>query len=116
MRISDWSSDVCSSDLTQVFTVARRDRNRPFSLPEALDRAGDLRATLLVNGQSGRAAVQVPAPSLMLDDGEVERRVRLLRPMERTAVALAMMAQTQWRDADRSDAHTSELQSLIPIS
>ena len=38
----------------------------------ALDRAGDSRATLLVNRQSGRAAVQVPAPRLMLDDGEVE--------------------------------------------
>ncbi len=37
---------------------------------------------LLVNERSGRAAVQVPAPSLMLDDGEVERRVRLIRPME----------------------------------
>jgi predicted RNA methylase len=86
---------------TQVFTVARRDRNRPFSLAEALDRAGDPRATLLVNRQSGRAAVQVPAPSLMLDDGEVERRVRLLRPMERTAIPLAMMAQTHWREADR---------------
>jgi len=86
---------------TQVFTVARRDRNRPFSLAEALDRAGDPRATLLVNGQSGRAAVQVPAPSLMLDDGEVERRVRLLRPMERAAIPLATMAQTHWRDAER---------------
>lgn len=86
---------------TQVFTVARRDRNRPFSLAEALDRAGDPRATLLVNRQSGRAAVQVPAPSLMLDDGEVERRVRLLRPMERSAVPLATMAQTHWREAHR---------------
>ena len=56
---------------------------------------------LLVNTQSGRAAVQVPAPSLMLDDGEVERRVRLLRPMERTAIPLAMMAQTHWKEADR---------------
>jgi len=86
---------------TQVFSVARRDRNRPLGLAEALDRAGDPRATLLVNRQSGRAAVQVPAPSLMLDDGEVERRVRLLRPMERTAVPLAAMAQTHWREADR---------------
>ncbi|MDP2620688.1 MAG: strawberry notch family protein [Hyphomicrobiales bacterium] len=86
---------------TQVFTVARRDRNRPLSLAEALDRAGDPRATLLVNRQSGRAAVQVPAPSLMLDDGEVERRVRLLRPMERAAIPLAAMAQKHWREADR---------------
>jgi predicted RNA methylase len=86
---------------TQVFTVARRDRNRPLCLAEALDRAGDSRATLLVNRQSGRAAVEVPAPSLMLDDGEVERRVRLLRPMERIAVPLAAMPQTHWREADR---------------
>ncbi|WP_086467042.1 strawberry notch-like NTP hydrolase domain-containing protein [Oceanibaculum nanhaiense] len=86
---------------TQVFTVARRDRNRPLGLAEALNRADDPRATLLINGQSGRAAVQVPAPSLMLDDGEVERRVRLLRPMERTAIPLAAMAQTHWQEADR---------------
>lgn len=100
---------------TQVFTVARRDRNRPFSLAEALDHAGDPRATLLVNRQSGRAAVQVPAPNLMLDDGEVERRVRLLRPMERTAVALAMMAQTHWQKADRDSftvAWNAELADL----
>src|SRR6266851_5006430 len=38
----------------------------------------------------------------MLDDGEVERRVRLLRPMERTAIPLAMMEQTHWREAGRA--------------
>ncbi|MCC8432479.1 strawberry notch family protein [Reyranella aquatilis] len=86
---------------TQVFTIRRRERNRPFSLAEALDRADDPRALLLVNAQSGRAAVQVSAPSLMLDDGEVERRVRLLRPMERTSMALAALDQTHWEGADR---------------
>ena len=88
---------------TQVFTITRRDRNRPFTLGEALDRANDPRARLLVNSQSRRAAVQVPAPSLMLDDGEVERRVRLLRPMERTAIPIGMMAHTHWQDADRAE-------------
>ena len=39
----------------------------------------------------------------MRDDGEVERRVRLLRPMERTAIALGALAQTHWREADRAD-------------
>jgi hypothetical protein len=87
---------------TQVFTIRRRERNRPFTLTEALERAGDPRAVLLVNDQSGRAAVQVPAPSLMLDDGEVERRVRLLRPMERTAMALATLTHTHWQQADRA--------------
>ena len=57
---------------------------------------------MLVNAQSGRAAVQVPAPSVMLDDGEVERRVRLLRPMERTALSVAALAHTHWERADRA--------------
>jgi predicted RNA methylase len=88
---------------TQVFTITRRDRNRPFTLDQALELANDPRAKLLVNAQSRRAAVQVPAPSLMLDDGEVERRVRLLRPMERPAIALSDLAHTHWKDADRTD-------------
>ena len=37
----------------------------------------------------------------MLDDGSVERRVRLLRPMERPAMPLAAMAETHWREAGR---------------
>ena len=100
---------------TEVFTVARRDRNRPFSLSEALQRAGEPNAILLVNRQSGRAAVQIPAPSLMLDDGAVERRVRLLRPLERPAMPLAAMAQTHWQEADRDSfaaAWTAELAEL----
>ncbi len=88
---------------TQIFTITRRDRNKPFTLAEALDRADDPHTRLLVNSQSGRAALQVPAPSLMLDDGDVERRVRLLRPMERTAIPLATMPQTHWQEADRAD-------------
>src|SRR5258705_4896878 len=88
---------------TQVFTIRRRERNRPFSLAEALDRADDPRAAMLVNTQSGRVAVQVPAPSVMLDDGEVERRVRLLRPMERPAIPLSALAKSHWQESDRAD-------------
>jgi hypothetical protein len=98
-----------------VFSITRRDRNRPFTLAEALERADDPRARLLVNSQSGRAAVQVPAPSLMLDDGKVERRVRLLRPMERPAMPISAMGETHWREADRADfarAWESEIASI----
>ena len=103
---------------TQVFTIRRRECNRPFSLAEALDRADDPRAVFLVNAQSGRAAVQVPAPSVMLDDGEVERRVRLLRPMERTALSLAALDQTHWKRADRvafTKAWERELAEVPPF-
>jgi hypothetical protein len=97
---------------TRLLTITQRERNRPITLDEALGRLSDHRALLLVNSQSGRAAVQVPAPSLMLDDGEVERRVRLIRPMEHPAMPLAMMPQTHWRKADRetfAGAWTAEL-------
>jgi hypothetical protein len=37
----------------------------------------------------------------MLDDGQVERRVRLIWPMEHPVMPLATMSQTHWREADR---------------
>jgi hypothetical protein len=46
--------------------------------------------------------VQIPAPHITLDDGAVERRVRLIRPMERTAMSLEALAGTQWFEADRA--------------
>src|SRR5262249_25854934 len=88
---------------TSVFTITRRDRNQPLTLAEALQRAGDRRAWLLVNAQSGRAAVEVPAPSLMHDDGTVHLRVRLLRPMERPAISIDDLAHSHWKEADRAD-------------
>ena len=56
---------------TRCYRVLRKDRNRPLPLAEALD-AGRAAtgARLLVNEQSHRAAVQVPAASLMHDDGQ----------------------------------------------
>jgi predicted RNA methylase len=86
---------------TRLLTITERRRNQPVTLDEALDRLSDPRAVLLINERSGRAAVQVPAPSLMLDDGEIERRVRLIRPMEHHSLPLKMMAESHWTEADR---------------
>uniref|UniRef100_Q07JB6 Probably methylase/helicase n=1 Tax=Rhodopseudomonas palustris (strain BisA53) TaxID=316055 RepID=Q07JB6_RHOP5 len=86
---------------TSLLTITQQERNRPVTLDEALQRLSDPRARLLVNRQSGRAAVQVPTRSVMLDDGEVERRVRLIRPMEHPTLPLALMPQTHWQEADR---------------
>ncbi len=100
---------------TQALTVARRDRNRPLSLHEALERGAEPRARLLVNGKSDHAAVQVPAPSVTLDDGEVERRIRLLRPMERRAMPLDALAGSNWEEVDEatfSAAWQSEVDRL----
>ncbi len=86
---------------TRLLTITQRERNRPVTLEQALDLLSDRHAMLLVNDRSGRAAVQVPAPALMLDDGEIERRVRLNRPMEHHHASLKMMDESHWAEADR---------------
>lgn len=88
--------------VTTLLTIAQREHNHPVTLDEALDHLADPRACLLVNERSSRAAVRVPTTSLIDDDGSVERRVRLIRPMEATNVPVAMMGDTHWVEADRT--------------
>ncbi|MDJ0448827.1 strawberry notch family protein [Methylocystis sp. JR02] len=85
---------------TRLLTITERRSNHPVSLDRALDHLSDRRAVLLLNERSGRAAVQIPAPSVMLDDGEIERRVRLIRPTEHHNVSLKAMAESHWSEAD----------------
>jgi predicted RNA methylase len=86
---------------TRLLTIIERRRNRPMPLDAALAELADPRAKLLINERSGRAAVQIPATSVMLDDGEIERRVRLIRPMDAHSMPLRMMAETNWLEAER---------------
>jgi hypothetical protein len=97
---------------TQLLTIAEKRRNTPTSLANALDWLDDPKARLLVNSRSGRAAVQVPATSLMLDDGTIEPRLRLIRPTEASTVPAKLMDDTHWLEADRAAfiaAWTAEL-------
>src|SRR3990167_3753106 len=84
---------------TRLLTIAVRERNQPVSLDKALDLAAEPGARLLVNARSKRAAVQLPARCVMLDDGEVEQRVRLIRPMEKLNFAVKHMPETSWEEA-----------------
>lgn len=97
---------------TQLLSIAQKQRNTPLSLADALDWLDDPKARLLVNSRSGRAAVQVPATSLMLDDGTIEPRLRLIRPLEASTVPAKIMEDTHWLEADRTAfaaAWTAEL-------
>jgi hypothetical protein len=84
---------------TRCYRVMRRDRNRPLPLAEAVVMARGAGARLLVNQQSHRAAVQVPAASLMHDDGAVVPRTRLVRPMSRETISLDEFSRSHWREA-----------------
>ena len=86
---------------TRLLTIAQKRRNRPTPVEEAMALAEMSSGRLLVNARSGRAAVEQPAPALMRDDGEIESRVRLTRPMETLHACAAMMAESHWEEAPR---------------
>ncbi len=84
---------------TRCYRVLRKDRNRPVPLANALAAAHDAGCRLILNAQSGRAAVQAPASSLMHDDGRVVSRTRLIRPMSRETITLDQFAGSHWHEA-----------------
>ena len=105
---------------TELVEIVRRDRLQPLTADTALQLrdqalAAGNKAALLVNGRSHRAAVRMPAPSRMLEDGGIQPRVRLLRPASRDTAAEEALAASHWREADETEWRTlwdSEVQSL----
>src|SRR3546814_7523044 len=104
MRISDWSSDVCSSDL--------RHSARPRL---AVRRTAEWAA--LCGAQQWRAAgagVDPGADGRRLDVRN--RKGARLRPPARAPDLSRFRTYSGWRGEARSEEHTSELQSLMRIS
>src|SRR3546814_2409418 len=96
MRISDWSSDVCSSDLTQV--------------QQTLDPAALYQAQMAMRDGLPQATTPTPLnPNAFAD--MVERHLKQMAT-DRGAAADA----GDGRVLLRSEEHTSELQSLMRIS
>src|SRR3546814_6916109 len=110
MRISDWSSDVCSSDLNEC-PLAQRKLCRPEALAlraEAVDRppADETREEWAAQG----AALWSPAPAI-----RAERSHRYSRHAD-GARCKRPASWVRKRMPQRSEEHTSELQSLMRIS
>ncbi len=90
---------------TELVEILRRDRLEPTGADTALamgerEPGPDGRPRLVVNTRSKRAAVLLPAPSRMFDDGGVQERVRLVRPATRETMARAELEASNWRRAD----------------
>src|SRR3546814_9154373 len=121
MRISDWSSDVCSSDL-HLFAAGshcRCDRKAGVSsLSRQHDaaRCNDLgwRAFRICGGQQGS-----PGP-LQQGDGETDRICPAYRGPAEEGRKQGECPAGAWRrhhhSGERSEEHTSELQSLMRTS
>src|SRR3546814_1658731 len=120
MRISDWSSDVCSSDLRRSEAL-----DAP-ALPRAAARLSLLpqrahRPSLHLAGDRASHAGRKAGPQIRL--GAVQASAsRVAGKARRAAQAVlgdprmrAMLDQRSGRD-HRSEEHTSELQSLMRIS
>ncbi|MHC2296093.1 putative RNA methylase [Rhizobium mongolense] len=86
---------------SHLLTIERRDRNAPMLLHDVRALVGqDSRAKLMINGKSGRPAVMVPTRSIMLDDGSVQPRVSLIRPMDELRFETRQLEETFWEETD----------------
>src|SRR3546814_2725501 len=119
MRISDWSSDVCSSDLRPAAGRRRRRRRRKPRRAKS-HRTADLypsRATCpgSTEGRTGqrepfpRCCIRSVTQELSMPDHATTEAVAWSTLPDAELVALA-------RRGQRSEEHTSELQSLMRIS
>src|SRR3546814_10585510 len=102
MRSSDWSSDVCSSDLAHTTPHQRGNRRV----------AGPPRRTIHHPPRARRTrAMSVIGTFTPVKDGGWAGTIRTL-----TIEVKARFVPNDNRDSERSEEHTSELQSLMRIS
>jgi predicted RNA methylase len=105
---------------SHLLTIERRDRNAPMQLEEVQRLVEqDPRAKLMINGKSGRPAVMVPARSIMLDDGSIQPRVSLIRPMDQLRFEVRQLEETNWEEADEqsfAEAWNAEVAAVPEFS
>src|SRR3546814_5873282 len=106
MRISDWSSDVCSSDLTSsgrtvLIISVRHNRSSPLHKRR---RSGSIAAMQFID-------LSIPITNDVVSDPPVMHPNITYMTHENTWEQIAMFF-----PGLRSEEHTSELQSLMRIS
>src|SRR3546814_7704411 len=120
MRISDWSSDVCSSDLAPG--AGRRSRYHrhprppreggPDAVAGGRERARPQHCQRLY--RTGVGVMRTQRHAQWLPRSVAAAAVLLLAALLTAPAGLALAADnTDWDDLRRSEEHTSELQSLL---
>src|SRR3546814_4034439 len=128
MRISDWSSDVCSSDLLKNDDPADVAKHLEWHLQQAgcdlaagpapADVVVALRDRVQTLKDMAERAVVWYQPLAQYDDKAVAKHLKpeSRAPLSDMRTRLAALAAWKVEDIDRSEEHTSELQSLMRIS
>src|SRR3546814_2330351 len=115
MRISDWSSDVCSSDLADLWRIEKC----PRQIHRILRRDDLLRAvqpgSRATQRQSSWAGVESVRPRQIKTLDPLPRHVRELHADDRDHLVWVVIRTCIIGEAvgGRSEEHTSELQSLM---
>src|SRR3546814_5499611 len=110
MRISDWSSDVCSSDLPSPIAGVELERAR------ALDR-GAVIIAILRDSRLG-AGIDKGPRHRQIQPEALDRNRPPAPPVPRVTILEILELAEEGQDIliARSEEHTSELQSLMRIS
>src|SRR3546814_2044262 len=124
MRISDWSSDVCSSDLTADQTAGTPSADSivtftPAALPLFHDWNTDAHAAALLSETAGFSIDRLSARRNSIPNSFMPTPARNRdRPKGMRTPVQARSAQRRTPSSmrPRSEEHTSELQSLMRIS
>src|SRR3546814_3979515 len=113
MRISDWSSDVCSSDLPYDSTVETE------NWEERRDGSAAIHQQILVARDSQRAIVLGKGGARIKQIGQAAREEMAEQLGRKVHLFLHVKVKPDWaedrgvyRDMGRSEEHTSELQSI----
>src|SRR3546814_8242368 len=116
MRISDWSSDVCSSDLEADRSGHRSQATVEAQLPQERPAVGGVLVDLAGGDEQRYRYREVePRPDLAdrgrreVDGDPLHRPLEAAR-LDRRPDAVARLAASGVGRADRSEEHTSELQ------
>src|SRR3546814_2611569 len=125
MRISDWSSDVCSSDLTLALPAGTYDIAAPLRVQRRLTIAGAKDAKPVLRVASGLARIEsgggLRLENLAVDasaasgDGALIAVAAGVAPNYSIAIE-NVSVRGPGKGRLRSDENTSELQSLMRIS
>src|SRR3546814_8209060 len=121
MRISDWSSDVCSSDLLRQ--LGNRERQQVSGAGDRDDAVGVDRGNLrrlqhacaAVPAQRKQRLARLLPPGQVLEAGDEAVAVRGREHEARVVVTRGQRLERR-AGGRRSEEHTSELQSLMRIS
>src|SRR3546814_6382874 len=124
MRISDWSSDVCSSDLISEYLI-------PHPVIRKITFTGSTpvgkHLAMLAGQHMKRITMELGghAPAIVFDDADVDVAVKVLSANKFRNAGQVCVSPTRFLVHEsvygkfvdgRSEEHTSELQSLMRIS